>query len=239
LFGHERGSFTGANQLHIGYFERGSGGTLFLDEVTEMPLELQVRLLRVLETGKLTRVGGNDPISVDVRVIAASNRPPEVAVNEGKFRQDLYYRLNVFPISLPPLRERAGDIELLAQHFLDMFNRAEGTSKRFSVAAVRDLTNYSWPGNVRELKNIVQRGFILADQVVELPPLPRQNDNGTAQIRAAGLDGMVGSTVADVERHFIIATLDQCGGDKRKAAAILGISLKTLYNRLNLYAGKT
>jgi len=240
LFGHERGSFTGASQLHIGYFERCSGGSLFLDEVTEMPLELQVRLLRVLETGKLVRVGGNQPISVDVRVIAASNRSPEQAVREGKFREDLFYRLNVFPIVLPPLRERQGDIELLAQHFLDQFNRAEGTQKKFSPGTIRELSNYSWPGNVRELKNVIQRGFIMADQTIELAPLPVRREEPAGAQRAGGLDGIkVGSTVADVERHFILATLEQCGGDKRKAAEILGISLKTLYNRLNLYAAKS
>jgi len=204
-----------------------------------MPLELQVRLLRVLETGKLVRVGGNQPISVDVRVIAASNRSPEQAAREGKFREDLFYRLNVFPIHLPPLRERQGDIDLLAHHFLDQFNRAEGTQKRFSPGTLKELANYSWPGNVRELKNVIQRGFILADQTIEIAPLPVRREE-PVHARSGALDGIkVGSTVADVERHFILATLEQCGGDKRKAAEILGISLKTLYNRLNLYAAKS
>jgi len=239
LFGHDRGSFTGATQQHIGYFERCSGGTLFLDEVPEMPLELQVRLLRVLETGQLFRVGGNQPISTDVRVIAASNRQPDIAVRDGKLREDLYYRLNVFPIALPPLRDREGDIELLAQHFLDQLNRAEGASKKFNAAAMRDAAAYSWPGNVRELKNVVQRGFILADQTIDLAPLLQHRDKAPAPGRTDGLDGIkLGSTVADVERHFILATVEQCGGDKRKAAVILGISLKTLYNRLSLYSAK-
>ena len=239
LFGHERGSFTGANQLHIGYFERCSGGTLFLDEITEMPIELQVRLLRVLETGTQVRVGGSQVIPVDVRVIAASNRSPEAAIREGRFRDDLYYRLNVFPIVLPPLRDREGDIELLAQHFLDQFNRSEGTAKKWSDAAWRELRSYSWPGNVRELKNMVQRSFILGDQTIDLAPLPGRAEEAHTLESGGGLDGIrVGSTVAEVERHFILATMEQCGGDKRKAAEILGISLKTLYNRLNLYAAK-
>jgi DNA-binding NtrC family response regulator len=237
LFGHERGSFTGANQLHHGYFERCSGGTLFLDEVTEMPLELQVRLLRVLETGKLVRVGGNQPISVDVRVIAASNRSPEAAVAEGKFREDLYYRLNVFPIALPPLRDREGDIELLAEFFLDRLNRAENTQKKFSPTALRNMAGHNWPGNVRELKNMIQRSFIMADQTLDIGPLSHRSGGAASVDGGGGLDGIkVGSTVADAERLLILATFEQCSGDKKKAAEILGISLKTLYNRLNLYA---
>jgi two-component system response regulator AtoC len=237
LFGHERGSFTGATQLHRGYFERASKGTLFLDEITEMPLELQVKLLRVLETGTVSRVGGDEPISVDVRVIAASNRVPENAVKEGKFRDDLLYRLNVFPIVLPPLRDREGDIELLAEHFLNQLNREEGTSKKFSAAARRRINGYAWPGNVRELMNMVRRAFILAEDLVEMEGLPV----GVAATSSGGSGGApdairVGMSLAELERHFILATLEQCGGDKRKAAEVLGISLKTMYNRLNNYA---
>ena len=164
LFGHEKGSFTGADRQHKGFFERAHGGTLFLDEITEMPQELQVKLLRVLETGTFMRVGANTPIATDVRVIAATNRDPEKAVADGKLREDLYYRLNVFPIELPPLRERGTDIELLAQHFLEVLNKEEGTSKTFSPATIAALYAHSWPGNVRELKNYVQRAFILADE---------------------------------------------------------------------------
>jgi len=237
LFGHERGSFTGATQLHRGYFERVSRGTLFLDEITEMPLELQVKLLRVLETGTLLRVGGDEPISVDVRVIAASNRPPEIAVKEGKFREDLLYRLNVFPIVLPPLRDRGGDIGLLAEHFLAQINREEGTSRKFDDAALRRMAAYSWPGNVRELKNMIRRAFILSEDVVEMDTLPVGPAARAVPGATSSNDAMqVGMSLAEIERHFILATLEHFGGDKRKAAEVLGISLKTIYNRLNNYS---
>jgi DNA-binding NtrC family response regulator len=238
LFGHEKGSFTGATQMHRGYFERASKGTLFLDEVTEMPIELQVKLLRVLETGTLVRVGGDEPISVDVRVIAASNRSPEQAVKDGKFREDLLYRLNVFPILLPPLRDRNGDIELLAEHFLAQLNREEGANKKFTGVARRRLNTYQWPGNVRELMNIVRRAFILAEESIELDglPVPATTGVGSSAGSAAPDAIRVGMSLAELERHFILATLEQYGGDKRKAAEVLGISLKTMYNRLNNYA---
>jgi len=238
LFGHEKGSFTGATQMHRGYFERASKGTLFLDEVTEMPIELQVKLLRVLETGTLVRVGGDEPVAVDVRVIAASNRSPEQAVKDGKFREDLLYRLNVFPIILPPLRDRNGDIELLAEHFLAQLNREENANKKFSAVARRRLNTYTWPGNVRELMNIVRRAFILAEESIELDGLPVAAPIGVAaSAGGAAPDAIrVGMSLAELERHFILATLEQYGGDKRKAAEVLGISLKTMYNRLNNYA---
>jgi DNA-binding NtrC family response regulator len=237
LFGHERGSFTGATALHRGYFERVTNGTLFLDEITEMPLELQVKLLRVLETGTLTRVGGDEAIPVDVRVIAASNRLPETAVKEGRFREDLLYRLNVFPITLPPLRDRAGDIDLLADHFLAQVNREEGASKKFSPASRRRMATYNWPGNVRELKNMIKRAFILADDMVEMDSLPTGPAAPAPAGPSQGSDSMqVGMSLADIERHFILATLEHFGGDKRKAAEVLGISLKTIYNRLNNYS---
>jgi len=238
LFGHERGSFTGAAQMHRGYFERASGGTLFLDEITEMPVDLQVKLLRVLETGMIMRVGGDSQIEVDVRVIAASNRSPEAAVKEGKFREDLLYRLNVFPITLPPLKDRNGDIDLLADHFLAMVNREEGATKRFSANARRRLAAYHWPGNVRELKNLIKREHIMSDDVIEMNGLP----TGAPAAVAPGTDSgapdaiKVGMSLSDIERYFILATLEQYGGDKRKAAEVLGISLKTMYNRLNNYA---
>src|SRR5688572_18841590 len=152
LFGHERGSFTGADRLHKGYFERANGGTLFLDEITEMPLDLQVKLLRVLETGALLRVGGTEPVQVDVRVIAASNRDVGEAVKQGKLREDLFYRLNVFPIQLPPLREREGDLELLAQFFLDELNRTNSKTKSWSRGALERLRSHRMTGNVRELR---------------------------------------------------------------------------------------
>jgi DNA-binding NtrC family response regulator len=236
LFGHERGSFTGADRQRKGYFERATGGTLFLDEVTEMPIELQVKLLRVLETGTVVRVGGTEPLRVDVRVVAATNRDPAEAVKAGKLREDLYYRLNVFPIELPPLRNRPGDIDLLAEHFLAQLNREAGTSKVWSRAALERLRSSAWPGNVRELRNVVQRAFILGDDEIRADMLPASEDapppapeNGhVLQIR-------VGTSIEKVEERLILATLELTEGDKKKAAEILHISLKTLYNRLNVY----
>src|SRR6185436_17869991 len=243
LFGHERGSFTGATQLRRGHFERSSGGTLFLDEITEMPIELQVKLLRVLETGTVMRLGGDEAISVDLRIVAATNRPPEDAVRAGKLREDLLYRLNVFPIAIPPLRDREGDVQLLGDVFLDELNKAEGTTKRFSMAARDRMVTHGWPGNVRELKNEVHRSFIMADDVVDLEslaavPLPVSSPPSSASgaPSADGASGLsqsipIGTTLAQAERQLILATLDHCRGDKRRAAEILGISLKTIYNR--------
>jgi len=232
LFGHEKGSFTGADRQHKGFFERADGGTLFLDEITEMPLELQVKLLRVLETGSLMRVGMNTPIPVDVRVIAATNRNPAKAVQEGKLREDLYHRLNVFPITLPPLRERATDIEFLAEHFLDVLNQEEGTNKEFSPQAIAALYAHNWPGNVRELKNYVQRVYILADRVIDVEFAPRMFAEPEPK---PILTVRVGSTLEEVNRRLIEATMAECGNVRRKAAETLGISLKTLYNRLAQY----
>ena len=237
LFGHERGSFTGADRQHKGFFERANGGTIFLDEITEMPMELQVKLLRVLETGTVNRVGGTQPIASDVRVICATNREPERAVADGKLREDLYHRLNVFPIRLPPLRDRDTDIEQLAQFFLEDLNRAEATHKTFSRDALVRLYQYGWPGNVRELRNYVQRAFIMADDVIECDitvsdaSAPKTDDGTTITIR-------VGTPLEEVERRVTMATLAYCGHVKRKAAEILGVSLKTLYNRLETYNGK-
>jgi DNA-binding NtrC family response regulator len=235
LFGHEKGSFTGADRQHKGFFERANGGTLFLDEITEMSKDLQVKLLRVLETGTFLRVGLPQPIVTDVRVIAATNQQPEKAVAEGKLRDDLYHRLNVFPIQMPSLRERGPDIELLAQYFLDTFNKEEGTHKRFSQDALNRLYDHPWPGNVRELKNCVHRAFIMADDVIgtlrpdEAPGTVVEEDSATLTVR-------VGTPLDDIERRVTMATLAQCGNVKRRAAEILGISVKTLYNRLEAYA---
>ncbi len=240
LFGHERGSFTGAERTHRGFFERAAGGTLFLDEISEMPSELQVRLLRVLETGSLARVGGERELPIEVRVIAASNVEPAAAVRDGKLREDLLYRLSVFPIRLPPLRERPDDIELLAEYFLSRLNESnDGPPRRLSRAAHRRLRSHSWPGNVRELANALQRAFILADDEIDPACLPAPlrlqaadtgDDSPVLRVR-------VGSTVADAERRLILATLEECGGNKDRAARLLGISLKTLYNKLNRYRG--
>jgi two-component system response regulator AtoC len=233
IFGHEKGSFTGADRQHKGYFERANGGTLFLDEITEMPVELQVKLLRVLETGSFMRIGSNQELETDVRIIAATNRDPEDAIAEGKLRLDLYHRLNVFPLKIPPLRARGPDIELLAQHFLGELNAAHGTSKTLSAEALEWLGNYHWPGNVRELRNYIQRAFILSDQEIDAsalaPSMTMQSSAGQT------LSIPVGTSLADVDRKLIFATLELCGGVKKRAADILGISLKTLYNRLEEY----
>ncbi|RPH56879.1 MAG: sigma-54-dependent Fis family transcriptional regulator, partial [Acidobacteria bacterium] len=172
LFGHEKGSFTGAERARRGYFEEASEGTLFLDEITEMSADLQVKLLRVLESGIVMRVGASESVPVDVRLIAATNREPQKALREGRLREDLFYRLNVFPITVPPLRGRGEDIDLLAQHFLDVYNEREDTTKQWSPQALRRLRTYSWPGNVRELRNVVERAAILASDVIQDPGIP-------------------------------------------------------------------
>jgi DNA-binding NtrC family response regulator len=244
LFGHERGSFTGAERQHRGFFERASGGTLFLDEIAEMPLELQVKLLRVLETSTVQRVGGEAQIPIDVRVIAASNRPPEEAVSEGKLRSDLLYRLKVFSLHLVPLRERGDDAVLLAEHFVSQLNKQSGESKAFDHTAIEVLRNYSWPGNVRELKNVIEHSFILAEAKITRECLPAElTPDAAAEHLPGNTDGPispgvrfeVGMSLADVERRIILLTLDHYGGDKKRAASVLGVSVKTIYNRLNSY----
>ena len=221
MFGHERGSFTGADRQHKGYFERANGGTLFLDEITEMPIELQVKLLRVLETGVFMRVG--------------TNRDPEEAVADGKLRADLYHRLNVFPLQLPPLRERGKDVELLAQHFLDQLNAQSNTKKAFLPPAMDTLRGYHWPGNVRELRNYVQRAYILSDDAgIDTANVPLQVSS-TQVSSGSTLTISVGTSLASADKKIILATLEQCGGVKKRAAELLGISLKTLYNRLEEY----
>ena len=236
LFGHERGSFTGASQQRRGHFERASGGTLFLDEITEMPVELQAKLLRVLESGTLTRVGGEARIPVSVRLIAASNRPPKEAIQAKKLREDLYYRLNVFPIVLPPVRDREDDVLMLADLFLDGMNKSEGTAKRLTAKARERIRAYPWPGNVRELKNELQRAFIMSDGAIEFDGLTPGPYPASAPASGVQQPPDVGRSLNDSERQLILATLERCSGDKKKAAEILGISLKTLYNRLHLYA---
>jgi two-component system, NtrC family, response regulator HydG len=236
LFGHERGSFTGADRGRKGYFEEADGGTLLLDEITEMSADLQVKLLRVIATGKLIRVGASEPITVDVRVIAATNRDPEKAIRQGRLREDLYYRLNVFQIDVPPLRERGDDILMLAEHFLNEFNARESVNKRWSERALRRLQTYNWPGNVRELRNVVERAALLSGDVIDDPGLPEGTlEPTTAPGNGNSLVVRVGSPLSEVERTMILATLRQVRGDKREAARRLGISLKTLYNRLSVY----
>jgi DNA-binding NtrC family response regulator len=238
LFGHERGSFTGAVRMHKGCFERADGGTLFLDEVTEMSMDMQVKLLRVLESGRLCRVGADDEIQVKVRVIAATNRDPQEAVDAGMMRTDLFYRLAVFPIEVPTLRERGEDIELLANLFLGQLNKEENAAKIFSKASRRFLMEYHWPGNVRELKNVVHRAFILADKELDLTTAMGPVKPIAPVVTGDCVTLQLGSRLADAEQKLICATLGHCGGNKTRTAEVLGVSLKTLYNRLNEYEAK-
>jgi DNA-binding NtrC family response regulator len=239
LFGYEKGSFTGASRAHAGVFERATGGTLLLDEVTEMPLDMQTRLLRVLETGRFYRVGGTHEIKTDVRIVAATNRNIMEATASKQLREDLMYRLAVFPLHVPPLRDRIADVPLLAENFLASLNRAAGLNKRFAPAFVEALCNSRWNGNVRELKNTIERSFILADDVLDVAlPVAIQHfgSEPTAPVRPPGLHIPLGSRLDEAERWLIENTLEFCQGDKRRAANVLGCSLKTLYNKLNSYS---
>jgi DNA-binding NtrC family response regulator len=240
MFGHEKGSFTGADKQHQGFFERAKGGTLFLDEITEMPLNLQVKLLRVLETGTFSRVGSSQTQKTDVRIAAASNRDPMQAVADGHLREDLLYRLNVFPIHMPALRERPEDIALIANHFLDDIAQRECHTKHFSHATLSQLSLYHWPGNARELRNIVYRAYVMAgdsDTIVDacLPTScapASEHTGGTTPT----LTFEIGTPLADIERQVTLATLEHLGRHKERTAVVLGVSLKTLYNRLKEYS---
>jgi DNA-binding NtrC family response regulator len=242
MFGHEKGSFTGANRQHLGYFERANGGTLLLDEVTEMPLDLQVKLLRVLETGTFMRVGALETLHTDVRVIAATNRDPERAVADGRLREDLLYRLNIFPIEMPPLRERLEDVPLLAEFFLQQAIEREGEIKRLTPAVIAQFCSYSWPGNVRELRNAVYRSYVMAagPEIQEAWLTVRGSGVIPNDVRAGEtIEVAVGGPLAEAERLLILAALRKFGGHKERTAAALGISLKTLYNRMKEYAVET
>jgi DNA-binding NtrC family response regulator len=239
LFGHERGSFTGATARRDGYFERANGGTLFLDEISEMPVELQVKLLRAIETQDIQRIGADQSTRVDVRVIAATNRDPELAVAEGRLREDLLYRLNVFPIQVPPLRERGDDVDLLAAHFLALLNQRAGTRKELSRAARERLRAHAWPGNVRELKHVLERAFISSGEEIEAEWLGLGSGLSAGAAADPGapvgeLPIWVGMSASDAERVLTLATLERYR-ERRRAAEVLGISLKTLYNRLKSY----
>lgn len=236
LFGYERGSFTGAIRSQAGYFERAGHGTLFLDEAAEMPLEMQVKLLRALETRSVCRVGGDREIPLHARVVAATNRSLNDAVSNNHLRADLLYRLAVFHIDLPTLRHRGDDVCILADYFLARMNDADQTSKSFSEDSLVYLRTHSWPGNVRELYNTVQRAFILADDELDLRNAARYGPSVDSERAAAdGVTFKPGMSLSEVERLVIIETLKRFDGNKTRTAAVLGISLKTLYNRLNEY----
>jgi len=235
LFGHEKGSFTGAVRRHPGFFKRADGGTLFLDELAEMPLELQPHFLRVLETGSVLPVGSEREVPIDARTVAATNRDPKKAIAEKALREDLYYRLSVFPITLPPLRSRIQDVPLLVEHFLGQAQTASGPeTRRFAAEDSARLRAYQWPGNVRELRHVVLRAAIMTDPSESTLRLPERFDSPFNEPN--GQQGLaIGRSIRDVERELIMRTLEHLGGDKRAAAETLGISLNTLYNRLNAY----
>jgi len=234
LFGHEKGAFTGAVCRKMGKFEQAQGGTLLLDEVSEMRPELQAKLLRVLQERQMDRVGGRTPISVNIRVIATTNRDLKKAVFDGIFREDLYYRLNVIPITIPPLRERGKDISLLVDFFLRKHGgRNGGREYPVSKKAMNKLVSYRWPGNVREMENVVERAMVLRE--------PGELDSGCftldGEVKSCSEEGGIkaGVPVKDVEKELILETLKQTDGNRTKAAKMLGISLRTLRNRLREY----
>ena len=255
LFGHEKGAFTGAVAQKQGVFEQAENGTLFLDEVTEMPIDMQPNLLRVLETQHVTRVGGNKQIPVNCRVVSATNRTMNEIAEKKVLREDIYFRLAVFPIEIPPLRERKEDIELLSEYFLDDLNREYKTQYQFSPTSKQVLFAHHWPGNIRELKHSIHRAFIMADpnsQTIDIeqiepspfaqPPASNQaaavQQAFTPSAPAATYDAPevdVGKTIEAVEKELIYKTLESVSGNKTLAAKLLGISTKTLYNRLNAY----
>jgi len=234
LFGHEKGAFTSAHQRHIGKFEQAAGGTLLLDEVTEIEPQLQAKLLRALQERQIERVGGTGPIDVDTRIIATSNRDVAASVRDGQFRQDLYYRLHVINIEIPPLRERRKDIELLASHFLKRFGQDFNKPNcRLAPDALDKLLSHSWPGNIRELQNIIQRTILIAgSDLIRASDVPISLER-----RAQSVEWIkhlpIGSKMRDVETHFILETLKSHNGNRTHAAKTLGISLRTLRNKIN------
>jgi len=236
LFGHEKGAFTGATYTRKGRFEHADGGTLFLDEVGDIPLDTQIKLLRVVEEGKLTRIGSNTEIPVDVRLISATHRDLRRRIEEGLFREDLFYRLNVVTIELPPLRERTADIPLIVNHFLSEYARIHGKAiTGISHDALRVLTRHPWPGNVRELKNAIENMVVISSGPVlgveDLPAHIRPEEKPAAE-----RDGLrVGMTLDELERQLISATLEGVGGNRKEAARLLGIGERTLYRKITEY----
>jgi len=240
IFGHERGAFTGAAERRLGCFELADGGTLLLDEIGEMPAPTQAKLLRVLEDHRVRRLGSKVETPVDVRVLAATNKNPEEAVADGHLRQDLYFRLNVFHIHLPPLRDHKQDLGLLVEHLLAEVSEKHGKRVTAAGADVMDLfKSYPWPGNVRELRNVIERAVIASDRgIISRQHLPSDFGHAPASMAATGLGGLrfpVGTTVDAVERELILQTLSATSQNKTRAAELLGISLKTLHNKLKEY----
>jgi len=231
LFGHEKGAFTGAHNRKIGRLEQANGGTLFLDEVTEMSPQLQVKLLRVLQDGEFERVGGNTTLMTNLRIIAASNRNIPEAIAQGQFREDLYYRLNVIPMHLPPLSERLEDIPLLVEHFLQRQSaRNNRPFKPITHAALHALMQWDWPGNIRELENTIERAVVLSKgPEIDIGDLPQQVQHHQPSDNL--LHFQIGTPLKDIERAVIVATLQEVDGDKHRAAELLGIAVRTLYRK--------
>ena len=238
MFGHERGAFTGADQRRLGCWELADGGTLFLDEVAEIPIELQSKFLRVLEEERLRRLGGKSEITVDVRVISATNKDLKEEIKSAHFREDLYFRLNVFHIPLSPLKERREDIPVLVQHFIDRFSRDAGKKLQGVTAeALRLLTDYAWPGNIRELRNTLERAVILCNGgSIEREHLPSELATGGGE--SAYLKLPHGLPLREIEKEYILASLARLQNNKARTAQALGISEKTLYNKLYRYSGR-
>ncbi|GAB5452580.1 MAG: sigma-54 dependent transcriptional regulator [Halioglobus sp.] len=236
LFGHERGAFSGATQRHRGFFERAKGGTLLLDEITEMNSDLQSKLLRVLETRQLRRLGSEQDIALDVRVISACNRDPATAVQEGTLREDLYYRLAQFPLQVPALRHRGNDVLGLARFFLNELNEKHDTNLTLSDKASEAIENHDWPGNVRELRHRVERAYIMSETTLDDELIHAISQGASlGPVDESIVSVPVGTSIADMERVLIEATLKHTDDDKPAAAELLGISVKTLYNRLRDY----
>jgi DNA-binding NtrC family response regulator len=237
LFGYEKGAFTGATKTKAGLFQAANGGTIFLDEIGELPLEMQAKLLRVLQEKEVRPVGSNDHISVDVRVIAATNRDLEAAYREGTFRKDLYFRLNVVTVHLPALRDRRSDIPMLVHHFLDRY--AAGANLQVTPAAMKSLLHYDWPGNVRELENCVARAVTLGDHrimdVGDLPPAIRSEQPSALATSSQDAASLSTTALAEMERMTILRVFEQANGDKALAGKMLGISRATLYRKLKRY----
>jgi DNA-binding NtrC family response regulator len=239
LFGHEKGAFTGAYKMKRGRFELADGGTLFLDEIGDMPLETQVKLLRVLQERTFERVGGTEPIKTDIRLICATNQDLEKLMAAGRFRNDLYFRINVIHIQIPPLRERPDDVPALVDRFLAEFRKPGAPAQEFSRDALAAMSSYAWPGNVREVRNVVERATITCrDPVISADHLPdsiRPKGPLPAPSAAAGGFPSIGSSLDDIEKYYITKTLSENGGNKTRAAKALKIGLKTLYRKIEKY----